>query len=242
MGADLADMQLLSKFNQGIRFFLCVLDIYSKYAWVVPLKNKKGIMFTTAFQKILNESGRKPSKIWVDKVSEFYNRLIKSWLEKNDIDLYSGHNEEKTVVAERFITTSKNKICKYITSISKNIHIDRLDGIVNKYNNAFFSTIKVKPVDLKSSTCINFDKKNKKEGQKLKVGDHDNLFGKGYVPNWFEKVFAIKRVKNTVPWTYVIDDLNGEGAAGTFSKKELLKASRVESCKSDKEKMWQIVC
>ena len=80
--ADLADMQLISKFNKGFRFLLCVIDIYSKYAWVVPLKDKKGISIVNAFQSILKKSNRKPNKIWVDKDSEFYNRSMKSWLEK----------------------------------------------------------------------------------------------------------------------------------------------------------------
>ena len=81
-GADLADMQLISKFNKGFRFLLCVIDICSKYTWVVPLKDKKGITITNPFQKILDESNRKPNKIWVDKGSEFYNRSMKSWLGK----------------------------------------------------------------------------------------------------------------------------------------------------------------
>ena len=98
---DLADMQLISKLNKGFRFLLCVIDIYSKYAWVVPLKDKKGVSIANAFQSILNKSNRKPNKIWVDKGSEFYNRSMKSWLEKNDIDMYSTHNEGKSVVAER---------------------------------------------------------------------------------------------------------------------------------------------
>ena len=90
--ADLADMQLISTFNKGFRFLLCVIDIYSKYAWVVPLKDKKGVSIANAFQSILNKSNRKPNKIWVDKGSEFYNRSMKSWLEKNDIEMYSTHN------------------------------------------------------------------------------------------------------------------------------------------------------
>ena len=115
--ADLADMQLISKFNKGFRVLLCVIDIYSKYAWVVPLKDKKGVIIVNAFQSILNKSNRKPNKIWVDKGREFFNKSIKSWLEKNDIEMYSTHNEGKSVVAESFIRTIKNKIYKHITSI-----------------------------------------------------------------------------------------------------------------------------
>ena len=88
MGADLADMQLISKFNKGFRFLLCVIDIFSKYAWVVPLKDKKGISIVNAFQKILDDSNRKPNKIWADKGSEFYNNSFKKWLRDNDIEMY----------------------------------------------------------------------------------------------------------------------------------------------------------
>ena len=114
-GADLADVQLISKFNKGFRFLLCVIDFFSKYAWVVPLKDKKGASIVNAFQKILKESDRKPNKIWVDKGSEFYNNSFKKWLKDNDIEMYSIHNEGKSVAAERFIRTLRNKIYKYIT-------------------------------------------------------------------------------------------------------------------------------
>ena len=124
-GVDLADVQLLSKYNKGIRFLLCVIDIFSKYAWVVPLKDKKGISIVKAFQSVLKQSNsRKPNKIWVDKGSEFYNFYFKKWLRDNDIVMYSTHNEGKSVVAERFIRTLKSKNYKYVTSISKNVYID----------------------------------------------------------------------------------------------------------------------
>ena len=110
--ADLADMQLISKFNKGFRFLLCVIDIFSKYTWVVPLKDKKGITITNAFQKILKESNRKPNKIWVDKGSEFYNSSVKKWLKDNGIEMYSIHNEEESVFPERFIRMLNTKIYK----------------------------------------------------------------------------------------------------------------------------------
>ena len=97
-GADLTYMQLISKFNKGFRFFMCKWHIYSKYAWVVPLKDKKVISITNAFQEILKESNRKPNRIRVDKSSKVYNRVMKAWLEKNDIDMYSTHNEERSVI------------------------------------------------------------------------------------------------------------------------------------------------
>ena len=231
-GADLADMQLLSKYNKGIRFLLCVIDIFSKYAWVVPLKDKKGASIVIASQNILKQSNRqKPNKIWVDKGSEFYNASFKKWLQDNDIVMYSANNEGKSVVAERFIRTLKNKIYKYMTSISKNVYIDKLNDIVNEYNNTYHTTIKMKPIDVKDNTYINIDKEVNNKVPKFKVGDrvriskYKNIFAKGYTPNWSEEVFVIKKVKNTVPWTYVIDDLNGEEIMGTFYEKELQKTN-----------------
>ena len=174
-GADLADMQLLSKYNKGIRFLLCVIDIFSKYAWVVPLKDKKSGSIVTAFQSILKQFNRKPNKIWVDKVSEFYNASFKKWLQDNDIVMYSTNNEGKSIVAERFIRTLKSKICKYTTSISKSVYIDKLDDIVNEYNNTYHTTIKIKPIDVKNNTYINTDKETNDKDPKFKVGDHVSI-------------------------------------------------------------------
>ena len=223
-------MQLLSKYNKGIRFLLCVIDIFSKYAWVVPLKDKKGISIVKAFQSILKQSNsRKPNKIWVDKGSEFYNAYFKKWLQDNDIVMYSTHNEGKSVVAERFIRTLKSKNYKYMTSISKNVYINKLDDIVNEYNNTYNTTIKMKPMDVKDNTYINASKKIYYKDPKFKVGDrvriskYQNIFGKGYMPNWSEEVFVIKKVKNTVPWTY-----GTFGIIGTFYEKELQKTNQEE--------------
>ena len=234
-GADLADMQLLSKYNKGIRFLLCVINIFSKYAWVVPLKDKKGISIVKAFQIILKQSNsRKPNKIWADKGSEFYNASFKKWLQDNDIVMYSTHNEGKSVVAERFIRTLKSKIYKYMISISTNVYIDKLDDIVDEYNNTYHTTIKMKPIDVKDNTYINADKEINNKDPKFKVGDrvriskYKNFFAKGYMPNWSEGVFVIKKVKNTVPWTYFINDLNGEEIIRTFYEKELQKTNQEE--------------
>ena len=201
-------MQLFSRYNKGIRSLLCVIDIFSKYTWVVPLKDKKGVSIATAFQNILKQSNRKPNKIWVDKGSEFYNTSFKKWLQDNNIVMYSTNNEGKSVVAERFIRTLKSKIYKYMTSISKNVYIDKLDDIVDKYNNTYHSTIKMKPINVKDNTYINTAKEINNKDPKFKVGDrvriskYKNIFAKGYAPNWSEEVFVIKKVKNAVPWTY----------------------------------------
>ena len=237
---DLADMQLLSKYNKGIRLLLCVIDIFSEYAWVVPLKDKKGISIVKAFQIILKQSNSKPNKIWVDKGFEFYNAYFKKWLRDNDTVMYLTHNEGNSVAAERFIRTLKSKIYKYMTSISKNVYIDKLDDIVDEYNNTYHTIIKMKPIDVKDNTYINTSKEiNNNKDPKFKVGDrvriskYKNIFAKWYMPNWSEEVFIIKKVKNTIPWTYLINDLNGEEIIGTFYEKEF-RIEKVIRRKGDK--------
>ena len=153
---------------------------------------------------------------------------------ENDIVMYSTHNEGKSVVAERFIRTLKNKIYKYVTSISKNVYIDKLDDIVDEYNNTYHTTIKMKPIDVKDNTYINADKEIDNKDPKFKVVDHvriskyKTIFAKGYMPNWSEEVFVIKKVKNTVPWTYVINDLNGEKMKENYKERELQKTNQEE--------------
>ena len=146
--------------------------------------------------------------------------------------MHSTHNEGKSVVAERFIRTLKNKIYKHMTAVSKNVYIDKLDDIVNEYNNTYHRTIKMKPIEVKDNTFIDSIKEVNDKDPKFKVRDHvriskyKNIFAKGYTPNWSEEVFMIKEVKNTVPWTYVINDLNGAEIIGTFYEKELQKTNQ----------------
>ena len=196
------------------------------------MKDEKGVSIVNVFQKILDKSGCKPNKIRVDKGSEFYNNSLKKWLKDNYIEMYSIHNQEKSVVVEGFIRILKSKIYKYMTSVSKNVYIDKWDDIVGEYNNTYHTTIKMKPVDVKDNTCIDFNKEVNDEDPKFKVGDHiriskcKNIFAKGYTPNWSEEVFVIKKVKNTVLWTCAINDLNCEEIIGTFYEKELQKTNQ----------------
>ena len=146
----------------------------------------------------------------------------------------STYNEGKSVVAERFIRTLKNKIFKHMTTISKNVYIDVLNDIVNKYNNTVHKTIKIKPIDVTNNSYAEYNEDSNKKGPKFKVNDHvrtskyKNIFAKGYVPNWSEEVFIVNEINNTVPWTYTISDLNGEKITGTFYEKELQKTNQKE--------------
>ena len=121
-----------------------------------------------------------------------------------------------------------------MTLVSKNMYIDKLDDIVREYNSTYHRTIKMKPVNVKDNTYIDFEKEVNYKDPKFKVGDYvriskyKNIFAKGYTPNWSEEVFVIKKVKNTVPWTYVINDLNGEEIIETFYEKELQKTNQEE--------------
>ena len=122
--------------------------------------------------------------------------------------------KENLLLLKRFTRTLKNKIDKYVTSVSKNVYIDKLDNIVKKYNNTYHNTIKMKPVDLKSSTYIDSSKESNNKDPKFKIGDivrmtkYKNIFAKGYVTNWTEEVFMIKKV--SMAWKCVINDLNGK--------------------------------
>ena len=183
-GADLADIQSISKSNKGFRFIT------------------------------------------------IYNNSLKKWLQSNDIVMYSTHNKGKSVAAERLIKNLKKKLYKHMISISKNRYIDKLDVIVNEYNNTYHRTIKMKPIDVKNDTYINIDKEINDKYPESKVGDHvriskyKSIFAKGYTPNWSEELFVIKEIKNTVPYTYIINDLNGEQIIGTFYEKQLQKTNQ----------------
>ena len=135
---DLADMKSPSKFNKGIKYLLCAIDLFSKYAWVIPLNDKKGTSIVKAFQKLISKE-RKRNRIWVHQGSEFYNQSFKDFLKIKNIEMYSTYNEGKSVIAERFFGTFKNKTFKHVTAISKNVYVDVLDDIVDKYNNSSYN-------------------------------------------------------------------------------------------------------
>ena len=145
--------------------------------------------------------------------------------------MYSTYNEGKTVVVERFIRNLKNKIFKPMTAVSKNVYYNMLDYIVDKHNNTVDRILKRKPVDVTSDSYAEYNVGSNVTKPKFKVGDHvsiskyENIFTKGYTQNWSEKVFLVSKIKNTVPWTYVISDLSCEPINGSFYKKELQKRS-----------------
>ena len=222
-------MQSLSRKNKGIKYLLNAIDLYSKYAFVIPLENKKGISVTNGFNKIIKQSNRKPNKICVDQGGEFYNNVFKKWLSDNNIIMYSTYNEGKSVVAERFIRTLKSKLYKHMAAIGKNVYYDVLDDVVNKYNNIKPSTIKMKPIDVKDNNKrVYIDEHNEKHsrfkvGDRVRISKFKNIFAKVYTLNWSSEIFIVDKINDTLPYTYNLKDLNDEEILGSFYDRELQK-------------------
>ena len=146
--------------------------------------------------------------------------------------------KEKSIAEDIFTSILKNKIYKYMISVSKCVYIDNLDDKVNKYNNIYHRTTKMKPVDINLSTYFDFNKN--KWDPKFKIDDilgiskYKNIFAKAYTRNWSGEVLVIKKVKNIVPWTYVINDRNGEEIVGTFKKKGIAENKSKKSLQTKK--------
>ena len=229
---DLIDLQQYSKQNKHYKYLLAVIDIFSKYGWLIPLKNKTGVTVSEAFKNLFKQ--RKPMYIWSDKGSEFYNRQVKELLKDNNIKLYSTENEEKSSVVERWIGTMKQHMYKYFTANETFKYYDILDKLVKNYNNTVHSSIKMTPVEaskLENELTVykNLypEKEEKIKKPKFKVGDRVRItkkkgkFEKGYTTRWTKEIFVIEKVLNTNPVTYKIIDLKGEEITGSFYEQEL---------------------
>ena len=216
-----------------------VLDLFSKYGWIVPLKDKKGETVTEAFKTIFKE-GRKPQYLWTDKGKEYYNKNMKELLEKNNITLYSTENEEKSSVCERWNRTIKTKMWKQFTVQGNTQYLDILPKILDQYNNTKHSSIKMTPVEAskkKNESAVYYnlygDMKQLSSKPKFKVGDKVRIskykrkvFDKGYTPNWTEEIFLIDKIQSTNPISYRLKDLNNEEIQGSFYEPELLPAKQ----------------
>lgn len=226
--ADLVDMSSFAKFNKGIKYLLTIIDIFSKFAWAVPVKDKTGASVTKAFENVMKNSKRKPEKLWVDEGKEFYNKEFKSLLEKNGILMYHTFNEGKAVVIERFNRTLKNIMWKHFTANNTNKYLDVLPSILDKYNNTFHRSIKMTPNEAsqKSKTgqvYFNSLKKIKssaapkfKLNDQVRISKYKKKFEKGYTPNWTEEIFIVDKVNKTNPVTYNLRDTKNEKNIGVF--------------------------
>ena len=233
-------MQQLKSYNHGFRYILNVIDVFSKFVWSVPIKDKTGKTITNTSQSIVKTSKRKPEKLWVDNGSEFYNNIFKKWLVENEVKIYNTFNEGKAVVIERFNRTLKNKMCKYFTAYNTYKYVDVLPDLINEYNNHKHSTIKMTPTEasmkynekvIQNDVYSIHDKTIYKSkfmvGDRVRISTYKRtLFDKGYTPNWSEDVFVIVGIQHTNPTTYIIKDYNNEIIEVSFYENELQKTDQ----------------
>ena len=215
-----------------------VIDVFSKYGWIIPLKDKKGESVTEALKTIFRD--KKPQYVWVDKGKEFYNKHLKDLLDKNGINMYSTENEEKSSVVERWNRTIKSKMWKQFTVQGNTQYLDMLPKILKQYNNTKHSSIKMTPTEASKKSnegTVYFNLYGKIETLKQKpkfiIGDKvrtskykRNVFNKGYTPNWTEELFTVDKIQYTNPITYKLKDFNDEEIQGSFYEPELSKAKQ----------------
>ena len=242
--ADLIDKSSLSKDNKNCKFILTVIDIFTKYAWAIPLMNQSGLSITNGFKTILSE-GRKPEKLWVDRGSEFYNKTFKSLLKEygtgkaasgisettSQIELYSTYSDLKAVFIERFNRKLLHIINKPMFINGDGNWVNILNDAVVTYSNNIYSTINMKPVDASNNPDkVKYYVNSTKATPKFNVGDYvrnvdkRNIFSKGYTSNWNRELFKVNEVLKTHPPTYKIEDINGEIIEGKYYEQELLKS------------------
>ena len=237
---DLADMQSMQKFNDGYRYLLVCIDVFSKYACLVPLKNKTGLSLVVAFKTILS-SGRKPEKIITDQDTEFFNKHFKALLKDEDIELYKTYNETKASVVERLIRMLKARMWRYFTAKKTMRYIDTLPDLVYSYNHTVHRSIKKKPADVTVDnekqvwhTLYDDHDEVKHPKYKFKIVDQVRIskikrtFNKGYLPNFSKEIFTVSQQVPCNPPVYKLKDYDGEELKGTFYEKELQKVVKSE--------------
>lgn len=238
--ADLIDLQNLSKDNNGQRYLISVIDVFSKYAWVLPLKNKTQMSIIEAFESIFKE--RKPKRLHTDAGSEFIGLLTQKYLKENKIQFYVLNSEMKASIVERFNRTLKEKMWRYFTKTRKYVYYNVLDKFIYAYNHTYHRSIKMRPIDVNEKNQnqvffnlygINLEKydyDNTKENViKFKVGDQVRIskykykFDKGYIPNWTREIFTINKVLLRDNPVYEIKDFDNNIIEGVFYDRELQK-------------------
>ena len=235
--ADLADVHKYARQNKGYKFILVVLDVFSRYAWARPLKNKTGESVTKAFKDIYKD-GHSSSYLWTDKGSEFYNESMREMLKSKNIKLYSTHNEPKAMIAERFIRTLRKKIESNYILTGSTVWYDILPQLIHEYNTTYHRSLKMTPEEarkrenrmrvIKLQTWDRSPEKPKfKVGDRVRISVIKRLFTKEATANWSEEIFQIYEVnKGTQPITYKLQDLAGEVIEGAFYKEQLQKTDQ----------------
>lgn len=232
---DLIDMIKYNKFNKGYKYLLTVIDVFSKFAWARPIKDKSAKAVTNAMKEILM-SGRKPNNLQSDLGSEFYNKYFKELINKYSINHYSTYSSLKASVVERFNRTLKNLMWKKFTINGSYNWKDMLQQLIKTYNNKRHSTIKIKPCEVNKNNeqhilqnIYKYKKSLSTKGAKFDVDDYVRIskykseFSKGYTPNYSTEIFKIYKVVQTEPVTYLLNDVDGKPILGGFYQEELVK-------------------
>ena len=225
---DLLDMQKYSKENDEYRYICVIIDCFSRYVWVKPLKNKTGKATVKALALLL--MNERPKLIQADQGTEFFNRDVKRMLEAFGPKLYHTYTDKKAAIVERVQRTLRGRLGRLFTKRGNFKWIDKIDDIVTAYNNTHHSSIKMKPADVDEEHIANIffnSLPNLKKTIKFSNGDRvrilikKNQFAKEFEKSWSEEIFKIKRIQNTNPITYLIEDLDGEDIIGGFYTEEL---------------------
>ncbi|KAG6438937.1 hypothetical protein O3G_MSEX000345 [Manduca sexta] len=237
--ADLSDMRTYSKENKGYNYILCVIDVFSKYAYARPLKKKNSDTIKKCFETIFEEADTTPTHIQSDKGTEFVSKDVQRYFKTKNINYYTTNNPDiKASIVERFQRTLKMKMWRYFTHKNTHKYIDILQDLIHSYNYSFHSSIKMCPSDVNSNNIMtvwtNLYEKSEKPAKIMlptfNVGDHvritkyKHIFQKGYESNWSDEIFVISSIIERTPWpVYTIKDLDGEEIVGTFYDRELQK-------------------
>jgi hypothetical protein len=235
---DLASMESLAESNDGYKWILCIVDVFSKYAFCVPLKTKSAQTVLAAMKEVVKKSGRSPEKIWCDRGSEFYNKYFKEWIKSQNITMYSTYGESKSAVVERFIRTLRELLAKKFTASGSTAWVKMLPNVVKYYNHKFHKSIQMSPLaasDPKNAIQVFLLHQSKKEkkgkkpnfhvGDPVRISVTKEKFEKGSTENWSREVFAVYKVLKTNPITYKLLDRHGDVIEGSFYAQELQKTA-----------------
>lgn len=237
---DLCDMRSISKENYGFQYILTVIDVFSKFAWIKLLKNKKGPTVLEALKSVMEK--RKPKRLQADEGNEFFNKACKEFMNKHQIKLYFTRSEIKAAVVERFNRTLKDKIWKHFTLNKTNNYVDVIDDLLESYNNSYHRSIKMTPISVNTTNSnkvflnlYGYDKnldgditKSKKKfnvGDTVRISKNKSVFEKGYTNNWIKEIFIVTKVFYDDEISYQIKDLNNEIIFGRFYQNELQKVN-----------------
>lgn len=233
--ADLVEMQHYSKQNQGYRYILCVIDIFSRFAYARPLLTKSGPDVSQALSDIFEKSGVVPKYLQTDQGKEFYNRYVQELLEKHNVELFSVYSEKKAAIVERFQRTLQERMYRAFTYQGNHQWLALLPQLIESYNHAYHRSIKTMPANINKSNETDiwlrqYSNVEKNPKCKFKVGDHVRIpkqrtvFTKGYIEKWTDEEFIITQINlKYKPALYSLTDLNGEVIKGSFYEQELQK-------------------